>query len=457
MSAWKTPKILGQAGGAAVVGIVALSLLASTILHKMAQNNVANGVQEFFALTATPKGKRADEREQAEAMLVEASENDPENPGPYLLIASSAYHEGKLDKAEKFFLRAAKVSEENPDPWLGAASVKVHKAGTERSKRKEHLERANEYLDKATATGAAFEAEVLKGAIALLKGRNSEARKIYKSLDAQLKDIGEGFPGRDVMESFYWNKAMAELLSNSTDCLQSFRQALQFRADWPEASDVLCRAMCSFLTAKTDEAETKKRIGMCLEIRGQFYMRVEDSVRANRYGLNRSQLGQLNNAIGMAYYRNKDYLAASKAFDLSLRADRNDITYNRNQGLTYQKLLEGEKNKAKIAEYHGKAARFFAEAAKQAVALEVKDKKYIWELYVNGAWHFTYVRQKNEALNALKKSLDLEVDKAESCRALGCVHLTFRSKLGAKKWLTKAIEEGHPDSAELEIIVQSLD
>lgn len=457
MSVWKNPKILGQAGGAAVVGIVALSLLASTVLHKLAQNNVANGVQEFFALSAAPKGQRVGERQEAEAMLLEASENDPDNPGPYLLIASSAFHEGKLDKAEKFFLRAAEKGEENPDPWLGAASVKVQRAETERSKRKEHLELANKYLDKATAAGAAFEAEVIKGAIALIKGRNSQGLKIYKSLESQLKDIGEGFPARDVLESYYWNKGMAELLANSTDCLMSFRQALQFRADWPEASDVLCRAMQSFLVAKTDEAETRKRIAMCIEIRGQNYVRVDNRVRTNRYGLNRAQLGQLNNAIGIALFRVKDYLAASKSIDLALRADRNDVTYNRNQGLTFQKLIEGEKAKAKIQEYHGKAAAFFAAAAKQAVALEIKDKKYIWQLYMNGAWHATFVRKKDEALNALKKSLDLGVDKAESCRSLGIVHLTFRSKLGAKKWLTKAIEEGHPDSAELEIIVQSLD
>lgn len=457
MSVWKNPKILGQAGGAAVVGLVAISLLASTVFHKLAQNNVANGVEEFFALSSASKGKRVGERQEAEAMLLEASENDPENPGPYLLIASSAYHEGKLDKAEKFFLRAAEKSEENPDPWLGAASVKVHKAEAERSKRKSHLELANKYLERATTAGAAFEAEVLKGAIALIRGRNSQALKIYKSLDGQLKDIGEGFPGRDVMESFYWNKGMAELLANSTDSLMSFRQALQYRADWPEASDVLSRAMQSFLVAKIDEAETKKRIAMCLEIRGQNYLRVEDKVRSNRYGLNRAQLGHLNNALGIAYFRIKDYLAASKALNLALRSDRNDITYNRNQGLIFQKLIEGEKKKSKIQEYHGKAASFFAEAAKQAVASDIKDKKYIWQLYMNGAWHATFVRKKAEALNALKKSLDLGVDKAESCRSLGIVHLTFRSKLGAKKWLTKAIEEGHPDSAELEIIVQSLD
>jgi tetratricopeptide (TPR) repeat protein len=452
--AWKNPKIVGQSAGAAVFFIAVIGLSVSTVFHWLDQRNIAFGVKTFFSLSQAETGERKEDRSQAKAALVAATRADPTNAGAFLLVASSALQNKKLDRAEQFFKRSGDLNPDNPDPWLGAAVVTIKRAEKERGHLTKSAKKAEEYLEKAVAGGADFEADVIRGAMALLKGEKSKALKIYKTLDNNLRDLDSGFPSRDVLESFYWNKGLAELLANSLDCLTSFQQALQLRPQWPEASDVLSRSMESFLSEKVAEKEARVRIAICTQIRDQSYTAEVSRRRVNRYGLSFRQIGRLNNAIGMTLFRLKDYPEAQKSFEKALGTNRSDVVYNRNLALTYQKLLIGEKKQSTQSRYHDKAAHHFSDAAKHGRRLKL-DKEYLYKLSVNGAWHFNEIRKKTKALTALEGTIKLGVNLAEIYRSMGIVNMKSRSLREAEKWFLKAIEAGHPDSSELEIIIQS--
>jgi len=451
---YKTPKVLGQLVGALVIGLVALALAASTVLLWLGQRQLREAVESFASLSQANKEDRVAERSAMERKLQDALDGKSAG-GAALLLGSHGLWQGQLDKAGRLFGIAAEERPESPDPFLGAAALFLKKAELEPGVQDQHLNKAREMLQRAFENGADFEVEVFNGAIAILEGKAEAALKLYERLGKDLDAMTSGFPSRAVLEAFYWNKGIAELLCGSDKCLTSLRQALQMRPEWPAGSDILTRALQTMLDEEKGVETIKERVALARHILKQTIADAEERKSSNRYGLSFQQTGLVRNAMGRALIRLGEFEEAVKIFRLAVNSDRSSVIFNSNTAVALERLAESQSVEQKKFEALLEAARFYSEAAAK-LKDQNGDKAEIYKLKMNSAWCYFEGRNYSLALGELKESVELGVDPAETYRCMGIIFMLQKRRQEAKEWFEKAIKAGHPEAPDLEIRVQTL-
>lgn len=460
----KTPKILGQLIGAIVIGLIAALLGYKSVMLWVNQRKLYSLNLRYHALCLAAKDERGAHKKEMRSLLTEMVAVYPERSGLYTIMAGDALRSGKLSKAEKVYKKVASLRREDPLPRVGLAATYLRLTDTDKAHFNDHIKNAKEAIAKAKELGGNFEAGVLEGALALLEGRNDSARKIYRKLEKDLPQA-DPIPGREVVRCFYFNKGMAELLDNSIDCWDSFALAMHYQAEWPEATEVFALAITHFLSEQNMTIEeTQRRIKKASGFRRAIASGEDGRVR--RYGFTAIQRAAMYNAEGLAYFRVKDYERAGDGFQQALARVRKKsvaakfpikrrINYMLNLATAYHVLAENTNVEKASRKAHDNAGKAYHAVGKLLKGDKEKEE-FRFELYETAAYHYGEARQHTLAKSAMETMVREGIKPVESYKVLAVISLRGGKKADAKNYLEKAIENEHPDSAELQIRLEAL-
>lgn len=448
----KDTTLLGMYGGAAVCTVIALALLAATGNRVLEQNALLAARTEFSTLTLCDSKQRKGVRSENIRKFEKLSRSRPGDLGLNLVLAGNYLRAEEFDKAEKLYTTLSQLPSQPADAFLGLACCALERAVREKARQAAHLQTAREVLEKVAGPQANFEAQLLLGAAWIIEGRPDRARRSFDELKVTLEGMRDGLPSRENVAAYYWNRALSQVLSGDIDALSTLQQAMQFRPQWEDATRVLIVAIRSAMDRESLKLEEIKDLqNRLLPILNANYSSKGERGSRNRYGLRAEDRALIFNAIGLALYKRGDFAGALNSFKESQRYDSGQLAFRLNESEAMRALAASEKD-PKVAEKLW--FDFATELSREA--RNVSDRELRHKMLVNAAVGRLRGGKPELVPQVLEQARDLAIDPAEVFRLLGIANLQRKDKKRAAEEFRKAIDAGHPDSTDLELLIQSM-
>ncbi|RMG10165.1 MAG: hypothetical protein D6731_17980 [Planctomycetota bacterium] len=470
----KSREGLAYLGGAALTGLVAVLLAVDTLTSYLHQWELREAVQAF----AQGKGEAG---RLLGSLRDEDAGDDYERATVRVLLGSHnlrrAHRDARLlDAAERLFAEALEIDSENTAAAVGLACARLRRAeAKEPEARARDAAAAVAELRSHAADPKQPDVRYLEGASLILQGDVSAALEALDDPDPSEAPSLEGSGAR------LWNLGVAELLAGGATAFEPFALGYALRphpipretSDEPLPSDAdpgrpadaprLLRLAYTVCLGRPGNAEgLRDRCRRAARLMVPFARGAPRRGQAGRFLPHRELLPELDNALGLAYFRAGELEAAVKRFEqASFGAGGREPLYLLNlawacaQRAAALGAAGDPKLRNKVFELYGKAGKSYEKVC-SLLAREEGRQDTVRLARTNAAAAYLAAGDPRQALAVYARYAAGDPDEAQRERDLGVLSERARKRREAIRHYEAAIAAGHPEAGELDIRLRLL-